>query len=75
MANVSDLPVRQLQVLAMAARGNSAKMTGQVLRISRRTVEKHRLQIRKALGVADLAAATALYDAQIAEVRDARECV
>lgn len=75
MATISDLPPRQLEVLAMAARGASAKATGRALGVSKRTVEQHRQQIRVRLGVADLATAAAIYDAHLSEAHNARQCL
>lgn len=45
------LSPRQLECLAWAEKGKSARDTGQILGISQRTVEKHLEQAYEALGV------------------------
>ena len=49
--NLRLLSPRQLECLAWAEAGKSARDTGQILGISQRTVEKHLEQAYEALGV------------------------
>ena len=54
----SKLTVRERQVLQLIAEGNSTKEIAKVIRVSIKTVESHKLNIREKLGIDSLAGLT-----------------
>lgn len=63
---------REEEILARIAQGRSSRQIGEELRISRRTVETHRLHIRKKLGLgkgADLAEYAVSHGIRLREAR------
>jgi len=54
-ARASELTPRQCKVVELVARGLSSKEIAVVLKISEKTVQNHRLQIREKLGIHDVA--------------------
>lgn len=53
-----ELTPRQYKIVELVARGLSSKEIGDVLNISEKTVQNHRLQIRERLGIHDVAGLT-----------------
>lgn len=53
-----QLTPRQRQIVLLVAQGKSSREIGELLGISVRTVENHRLQIRESLGINDVAGLT-----------------
>jgi DNA-binding NarL/FixJ family response regulator len=54
----AELTPRQCKVVELVARGLSSKEIAEVLNISEKTVQNHRLQIREKLGIHDVAGLT-----------------
>lgn len=63
LPSVPELTPRQIEVLRGIARGQSAKMVARSLGISNKTVEFHKAELKKRLGVNDIAS-LALYAQQ-----------
>ena len=63
------LSIRQLQILEMVTDGLPAEAIAKLLRLSRKTVEKHRLQVRRRTGCRSLAELTRLAERELRSTR------
>jgi DNA-binding NarL/FixJ family response regulator len=57
-ANANQLTPREMEVLQLIAEGNANKMTADILKISIKTVEKHRQSLMEKLNIHDTAGLT-----------------